>query len=193
MTMFTVTVQKTVIDEATSEELVYVYSATAHTEEVAMQLVCVYASMVEYGMVAEKWEPSEMAFPREQLYQFITPIMLQQLEEIYPDTVATAYMNANAYVQSYIGNMFSVDAILAAGQNTSTDLTLRLALCISTATFILSTTPQYSDVVKQLNDQLLLLLKGLKSGQRNFGKHAIPAEPNVRVEVVSLSKNVSRP
>lgn len=189
--MWTASVQKTVING--DEEILYVFSASAETEDAAVQLACVYASMVEYGMVAQKWEPTDMAFPREQLYQFITPQLLSQLESMYEDTVPTAYRNALAYVQSYVGAMFNIDEMLANGGTTSTDLTLQLALCISTATFILSASPQYSDVVKQLNEQLLLLLKGLKSGQRNFGKNAIAGDPNVRVEVVSLSKIWRKP
>lgn len=190
--MWTVTVQKTVIDSDGSE-ILYAFVASAETEEAATVYACLYASMVEYGMSAQKWQPSEMAFPKEQLYQFIQPSTLTQLENIYPDVVATAYMNAQAYVQSYVGAMFDIDAMLVSGDTTSTALTLRLALCISTATFVLSSTPQFSDVVKQLNDQLLFLLRGLKSGQRNFGKAAIVGDPNVRLAVVSLSKNSNKP
>lgn len=190
--MVTVTVQKNVVDMEGGETL-YAFAATAETEEQAVLYACLYASMVEYGLTAQKWQPSDLPFPKEQLYQFIQPATLYQLEAIYPDTITTAYANANAYIQSYIGAMFDVNAILDSGETTTTANTLRLALCLSTAIFILSSTPQYSDVVKQLNDQLSLLLRGLKSGQRNFGKSAIVGEPNVRVAVVSLSKEKNRP
>lgn len=191
--MFTATVHKTVTDETTGDELLYVYSATADTEEAATLLACVYASMVEYGMTADKWRPTDMAFPREQLYQFIQPATLENLERMYPDVIATGYMNAMAYVQSYFGNMFDVDAMLASDDTSSTALTLRLALCISTVTFILASSPQYSETIEMQNKQLHYLLRGLKSGQRNFGKAAIAADPNVRVGVVNLVKQGNKP
>lgn len=191
--MFTATVQKTVIDETTGEEILYVYSAIADTEDAATLLVRIYASMVEFGIIAEKWSPSDLAFPKEQLYQFIQPATLDQLESVYPNVVATAYMNASAYVQSYLGAMFDIDAMLATGGTSSTALTLRLALCISTVTFILASTPQYSDVIELHNKQLHFLLRGLKSGQRNFGKAAIAGDPNVRVEIVTLKNTGAKP
>jgi len=193
MGMFNVSVQKTFTDAVTDDSLLYTYSATAATQEEAVALCCMYASMVEYGVVAAKWKPSDMAFPREQLYQFVQPATLNILENVYPDVVKTAYMNATAYVQSYLGAMFDIDAMLASGDTSSTALTLRLALCISTVTFILASSPQYSETIEQHNKQLHHLLRGLKSGQRNFGKAAIAGEPNVRVEIVTLSNKGARP
>ena len=113
--MWIETVQKTVVDPATGDETLYTFSASAATQEVALRYACTYASMVEYGLVAQKWEPTDMAFPREQLYQFIQPNQLEIIERMYPDAVTTAYQNAMAYVQSYIGAMFDVDTMLATG------------------------------------------------------------------------------
>lgn len=191
--MYTVSAHKTVLDEATGEEILYTYSATAETEDAATQLVCVYASMVEFGLLAEKWTPGEIAFPREQLYQFIQPRTLESLEAMYPDVVQSAYTNAYAYVQSYLGAMFDIDAMLETGGTTATALTLRLALCISTVTFILASSPQYSEVIELHNKQLHFLLRGLKSGNRNFGKNAVPGDPNVRVEIVTLKSIGAKP
>lgn len=190
--MWTVSAQRTVVD-ASGDELLYVYSVTAFTEDEATLLARIYASMVEFGIDAERWGPSDMAFPREQLYQFIQPQALKQLEAMYTDVVATAYMNATAYVQSYLGAMFDIDAMLTSGDSSSTALTLRLALCISTVTFILASSPQYSDVIELHNKQLHFLLRGLKSGQRNFGRSAIPGDPNVRVEIVTLKNTGAKP
>lgn len=189
---FVATAQKTVVDSS-GDEILYTYSAEASTRELALQQVCVYASMVEYGMVADKWQPKDMAFPREQLYQFIQPSQLENIESMYPDAVATAYQSALAYVQSYIGNMFDVDAMLSSESTTSTALTLRLALAISTVTYVLASSPQYSEVIELHNRQLQTLLRGLKAGSRNMGKDGIIADPNVRATVVKLQKTEAKP
>lgn len=189
---FVATAQKTVVDPS-GDEVLYTYSAEASTRELALQQVCVYASMVEYGMVADKWQPKDMAFPREQLYQFIQPSQLENIESMYPDAVATAYQSALAYVQSYIGNMFDVDAMLSSESTTSTALTLRLALAISTVTYVLASSPQYSEVIELHNRQLQTLLRGLKAGSRNMGKNGIVADPNVRATVVKLQKTGAKP
>lgn len=189
---FVATAQKTVVDPS-GDEILYTYSAEASTRELALQQVCVYASMVEYGMVADKWQPKDMAFPREQLYQFIQPSQLENIESMYPDAVATAYQSALAYVQSYIGNMFDVDAMLSSESTTSTALTLRLALAISTVTYVLASSPQYSEAIELHNRQLQTLLRGLKAGSRNMGKDGIVADPNVRATVVKLQKTGAKP
>lgn len=189
---FVATAQKTVVDPS-GDEILYTYSAEASTRELALQQVCIYASMVEYGMVADKWQPKDMAFPREQLYQFIQPSQLENIESMYPDAVATAYQSALAYVQSYIGNMFDVDAMLSSESTTSTALTLRLALAISTVTYVLASSPQYSEVIELHNRQLQTLLRGLKAGSRNMGKDGIVADPNVRATVVKLQKTGAKP
>lgn len=191
--MWTTTVQKTVSDPSTGDEILYTFSANGETEEAATSLACMYASMVEYGMDSQKWKPEGMAFPREQLYQFIQPAQLENIERMYPDAVDTAYQNAIAYIASYMGNMFDLEAMLNSGDSSSTALTLRLALAISTVTFILASSPQYSDTIELHNRQLHMLLRGLKSGQRNFGKNGISAEPNVRVQVVTLEKTGAKP
>ena len=191
--MVTVSVQRVVTDAVTGDETLYNYSASAATE-VAAELLCrVYASMVEYGMEAFRWAPGEMAFPKEQLYQFIQRDQLEHLEAMYPDAVATAYQNAMAYVQTYIGAMFDIDAMLVSGDTTSTALTIRLALAISTVIFLLAPAPQYAETTELHNKQLHMLLRGLKNGSRNFGRNAIAGEPNVRVSVVDLQKTGSRP
>lgn len=189
---FVATAQKTVVDPS-GDEILYTYSAEAPTSELSLQQVCIYASMVEYGMVADKWQPKDMAFPREQLYQFIQPSQLENIESMYPDAVATAYQSALAYVQSYIGNMFDVDAMLSSESTTSTALTLRLALAISTVTYVLASSPQYSEVIELHNRQLQTLLRGLKAGSRNMGKDGIIADPNVRATVVKLQKTGAKP
>lgn len=189
---FVATAQKTVVDPS-GDEILYTYSAEASTRELALQQVRIYASMVEYGMVADKWQPKDMAFPREQLYQFIQPSQLENIESMYPDAVATAYQSALAYVQSYIGNMFDVDAMLSSESTTSTALTLRLALAISTVTYVLASSPQYSEVIELHNRQLQTLLRGLKAGSRNMGKDGIIADPNVRATVVKLQKTGAKP
>lgn len=189
---FVATAQKTVVDPS-GDEVLYTYSAEATTRELALQQVRIYASMVEYGMVADKWQPKDMAFPREQLYQFIQPSQLENIESMYPDAVATAYQSALAYVQSYIGNMFDVDAMLSSESTTSTALTLRLALAISTVTYVLASSPQYSEVIELHNRQLQTLLRGLKAGSRNMGKDGIVADPNVRATVVKLQKTGAKP
>lgn len=189
---FVATAQKTVVDPS-GDEVLYTYSAEATTRELALQQVRIYASMVEYGMVADKWQPKDMAFPREQLYQFIQPSQLENIESMYPDAVATAYQSALAYVQSYIGNMFDVDAMLSSESTTSTALTLRLALAISTVTYVLASSPQYSEVIELHNRQLQTLLRGLKAGSRNMGRDGIIADPNVRATVVKLQKTGAKP
>lgn len=189
---FVATAQKTVVDPS-GDEVLYTYSAEASTRELALQQVRIYASMVEYGMVADKWQPKDMAFPREQLYQFIQPSQLENIESMYPDAVATAYQSALAYVQSYIGNMFDVDAMLSSESTTSTALTLRLALAISTVTYVLASSPQYSEVIELHNRQLQTLLRGLKAGSRNMGKDGIVSDPNVRATVVKLQKTGAKP
>lgn len=189
---FVATAQKTVVDPS-GDEVLYTYSAEASTRELALQQVRIYASMVEYGMVADKWRPNDMAFPREQLYQFIQPSQLENIESMYPDAVATAYQSALAYVQSYIGNMFDVDAMLSSESTTSTALTLRLALAISTVTYVLASSPQYSEVIELHNRQLQTLLRGLKAGSRNMGRDGIIADPNVRATVVKLQKTGAKP
>lgn len=189
---FVATAQKTVVDPS-GDEVLYTYSAEASTREIALQQVRIYASMVEYGTVADKWQPKDMAFPREQLYQFIQPSQLENIESMYPDAVATAYQSALAYVQSYIGNMFDVDAMLSSESTTSTALTLRLALAISTVTYVLASSPQYSEVIELHNRQLQTLLRGLKAGSRNMGRDGIIADPNVRATVVKLQKTGAKP
>ena len=189
---FVATAQKTVVDPS-GDEVLYIYSAEASTRGIALQQVRIYASMVEYGMVADKWQPKDMAFPREQLYQFIQPSQLENIESMYPDAVATAYQSALAYVQSYIGNMFDVDAMLSSESTTSTALTLRLALAISTVTYVLASSPQYSEVIELHNRQLQTLLRGLKAGSRNMGRDGIIADPNVRATVVKLQKTGAKP
>lgn len=189
---FVATAQKTVVDPS-GDEVLYIYSAEASTRELALQQVRIYASMVEYGMVADKWQPKDMAFPREQLYQFIQPSQLENIESMYPDAVSTAYQSALAYVQSYIGNMFDVDAMLSSESTTSTALTLRLALAISTVTYVLASSPQYSEVIELHNRQLQTLLRGLKAGSRNMGRDGIIADPNVRATVVKLQKTGAKP
>lgn len=189
---FVATAQKTVVDPS-GDEVLYTYSAEASTRELALQQVCIYASMVEYGMVADKWQPKDMAFPREQLYQFIQPNQLEIIERMYPDAVTTAYQNAMAYVQSYIGAMFDVDTMLATGGTTSTALTLRLALCLKTVVYILASSPQYSETIEMHERQITMLLRGLKIGNRNMGKYGVAGDPNVRVSVVSLQKTGAKP
>lgn len=189
---FVATAQKTVVNPS-GDEILYTYSAEASTRELALQQVCIYASMVEYGMVADKWQPKDMAFPREQLYQFIQPNQLEIIERMYPDAVTTAYQNAMAYVQSYIGAMFDVDTMLATGGTTSTALTLRLALCLKTVVYILASSPQYSETIEMHERQITMLLRGLKIGNRNMGKYGVAGDPNVRVSVVSLQKTGAKP
>lgn len=189
---WTVSVERTVI-ELDESETVYAYASTQVDEVDAEALVIMYASMIEYGLIAEHWQPQELAFPKEQLYQFIQPATLANLEAMYSDTVITAYNNAVAYVQSYIGAMFDVEVMLDTGGSTQTALTLRLALCLSTVTFILASSPQYSDVIMQQDKQLHYLLRGLKSGSRSFGKDAVVGDPNVRVTSVSLMNKGARP
>lgn len=191
--MYRISVNKTVTDVTTGDELYYTYAAEAEDESKALAEVLLYVSMVEYGMQAEKWSPKDMAFPREQLYQFIQKNTLQIIESMYPDAVTTAYQNAMAYVQSYIGAMYDVDAMLASGDTSSTALTLRLALCISTVTYVLASSPQYAETIEMHNRQLHSLLKGLKSGSRNMGKGGIVAEPNVRAIVVNLPNTSNTP
>lgn len=190
--MWKTTVSKTVMDDS-GDEILYTFSAQADTQEKSEYLALLYVSMVEYGMVAQKYAPKEMAFPKEQLYQFIQRNTLDMLESMYPDVVETAYQNAYAYVQSYIGAMFDVDAMLAEGGMSSTVLTLRLALCISTVTYILASSPQNADTIAMHNQQLHMLLRGLKNGSRNMGKNGIAGEPNVRMSVVKLSKTGYKP
>lgn len=189
---FVATAQKTVVDPS-GDEILYTYSAEASTSELALRQVCIYASMVEYGMVADKWQPKDMAFPREQLYQFIQPNQLEIIERMYPDAVTTAYQNAMAYVQSYIGAMFDVDTMLATGDTTSTALTLRLVLCLKTVVYILASSPQYSETIEMHERQITMLLRGLKIGNRNMGKYGVAGDPNVRVSVVSLQKTGAKP
>lgn len=189
---FVATAQKTVVNPS-GDEILYTYSAEASTRELALRQVCIYASMVEYGMVADKWQPKDMAFPREQLYQFIQPNQLEIIERMYPDAVTTAYQNAMAYVQSYIGAMFDVDTMLATGDTTSTALTLRLVLCLKTVVYILASSPQYSETIEMHERQITMLLRGLKIGNRNMGKYGVAGDPNVRVSVVSLQKTGAKP
>lgn len=189
---WTVTAEKTVIEDDESETL-YSYSSTRVLEADAEDDAIVYGSMIDYGLIAAHWQPQDLAFPREQLYQFIQPATLTHLEGMYPDVVVTGYNNALAYVQSYIGAMFDVALMLETGGTTQTALTLRLALCLSTVTFILASSPQYSEVIEQQDRQLHMLLRGLKSGNRSFGKDAIEGDPNVRVSVVSLTNQGNRP
>ncbi len=166
------------------------FSASAPAESTAVQYVCAYASMVEYGVSLEAWRPtSGLAFPREHLYQFMSPQTLEQMESIYPNTIEVSYANSIAYVTSYIGNMFDIQAMLDSGDTSTTAMTLRLILCLSTARFILASVPQYADVTREWGEQLSFLLKGLKQGSRNFGKQAIVSSPDVRVESVTLGRN----
>jgi len=191
---WSVSIEKTVVeDDELATETVYTFGNT-NVLEVEAEAICImYASMVDYGLIAEHWQPKELAFPKSQLYQFIPPQTLAQFEAMYEDVVITGYNNALAYVQSYIGAMFDVEIMLETGGNSHTALTLRLALCISTVTFILASSPQYSEVTEQQNRQLHYLLRGLKSGSRSFGKNAVAGDPNVRMSVVSLNKNGKRP
>lgn len=191
--MWNIVVQKTVEDPQAGDEIIYTFSANGQTEEEALRYVNSYASMVEYGTIAQQWEPKEMAFTRDQLYQFIQPSQLNVLEKMYPNVIPTAYQNALAYVQSYIGAMFDVDAMLASGDTSSTALTLRLALCISTVTYILASSPQFAETIEMHNRQLHTLLRGLKTGSRNFGKNSIVGSPDVRVSIVSLTKTGAQP
>lgn len=187
--MWRATANKTVVDPDTGDELLYSYAAEASTEDQAVAIVLLYVSMIEYGMTADKYAPKDMAFPREQLYQYIQKNQLDIIESMYPDAVSTAYSSALAYVQSYIGAMFDVEQMLESGDTSSTALTLRLALCISTATYVLASSPQYAETIEMHNRQLQTLLKGLKTGNRNMGKAGIAASPNVRASVVVLHKN----
>lgn len=191
--MYTTTVQKTFTDSSTGESLLYTFTATGETAEQSETTACVYASMVEYGYVADKWAPKDMAFPEEQLYQFIQPAQLDAFKAMYPDIVATSYMSAKAYIQSYFGNMFDVDTILATEDTTTAGLTLRLALLISTVTYVLAASPQYAETIEVHNRQLHDLLRGLKSGQRNMGKGGTISTPDVRVSVVKLSDTGAKP
>ena len=190
--MYKVTVQKSIVDRD-GDEALYTFTALGSTLEEATQTACIYASMVEYGLLADKWQPSTMSFPREQLYQFIQPSQLEIIEQMYPDAVATAYQNALAYVQSYVGAMFNIEEIIANEDTTSTGMTLRLALAIQTAVFLLSSSPQYSETIELHNRQIHMLLRGLKSGNRNFGANAPIADPDVRVSIVKPTKTGSRP
>lgn len=190
--MFIVTVQKTVTDPS-GDEILYTFSATAETLEDAERYAFSYASMVEYGMIAERWQPTDYAFPKDQLYQFIQRNILEMLESMTPDIVGYAYSSALAYVKSYIGNMFDVDAMLDTDNLSITSQTLRLALCISTSIYILASSPDYSDVIEQHNKQLIHLLKGLKAGSRNMGKDGIISIPDVRLTVVNLNKTGQMP
>lgn len=191
--LYRATTQKTFTDSDGTETL-YTFSALDETVDNALFACTVYASMVEYGLIAEKWQPSDdMFFPKEQLYQFIQPSQLDILERMYPDCIGVAYQNALAYIQSYIGNMFNVDDIIAAADGSSTAFTLRLALVIQTAIYLLASSPQYAETIELHNKQLHMLLRGLKSGSRNFGKNAEIEEPNARVQIVNLSKTAQRP
>lgn len=190
--MYKVTVQKTVVDNV-GEETLYTFTAKGSTVEEATELANIYASMVEYGLEAARLRPAEMPFPREHLYQYIQPAMLDNLVAMYPDAISVAYQSALAYVQSYIGAMFNVEEILEEGGTTSTALTLRLALIIQTAVFLLASSPQYSEATELHNQQVHTLLRGLKSGQRNFGRSAVEGDPNVRVAIVNLTKTGAKP
>ena len=187
------TVQKTVEDSENGTDILYTFSVETATQAESESLACQYASMVEYGMLAERWTPSEFPFQKEQLYQYIQPNSLRTLEAMNPDAIKIAYASAYAYVHSYVGAMFDIDEMLDNNNTSSTSLTLRLALSISTATYLLASTPQYSEMIEYHNKQLLYLLRGLKSGHRNFGKGGITADPDVRVSIVSLNNTGGRP
>lgn len=190
--MYRVTVQKTVTDSS-GDELLYTFSASAELQEDAERYAFSYASMVEYGIIAERWQPGEMAFPESQLLQFIQANTLEMLKAMYPDVIVTAYASALAYVKSYIGNMFDVDTMLENNDYSPLSMTLRTALCICTATYVLASSPQYSDTIEQHNKQLHCLLRGLKSGSRSMGKDGVIAEPDVRVSIVTLQKTGQMP
>lgn len=189
--MWTVTVSKTFEDDI--DGVMYIQSFSAETQTVAVHLACNYASMVEYGYVALKWGPKDMPFSRDMLKAFIQSAQLDVIEQMYPDIITVSYENALAYVQSYVGAMFDIDAMLSSGDASSTAQTLRLALMLCTVTYILASTPQYAETVEMHNRQLHHLLKGLKSGSRNFGKAAIAGDPNVRVSIVDLIKTGEQP
>lgn len=191
--LFKATTQKTFVNNDDTETL-YTFTALDTTAEEALFACTVYASMVEYGLIADKWQPTDdMFFPEDQLHQFIQPSQLNILKQMYPDCVAVAYQSALAYIQSYVGNMFDIDSIIANADGTSTAYTLRLALVIQTAIYLLASSPQYAETIELHNKQLHMLLRGLKSGGRNFGKDAEIADPNARVQIVTLSKTAQRP
>lgn len=188
--MWTATVNKT-FEDSDGSEIMYSFSATASTEQEAIDLVMLYVSMVEYGTLANEWAPGDMAFSREQLLQFIQRSQLENIEAMYPNVVANSYMNALSYIQTYIGNMFDVEAMLSSDDTSSSSaITLRLSLCLCTAIYVLASSPQYSDTIECHQKRLETLLKGLQRGSRNMGRQGIVAEPNVRAIVVKRTNSV---
>ncbi len=186
-----VTISKTITEEDGTEVL-YSYSVITTDSNFDVNPLRLYASMVEYGLTAMKWKPRELSFPKEYLYQFIQRQTLNNLESANEDIIYTAHENALSYVSSYVGSKFDINAILEKEETDLTSNTLRLALLISTVVYILAVVPQYSDVMELHRRELHLLLKGLKSAQRSFGKDSVIQEPDVRVSSVKLNRTGAR-
>lgn len=186
--MWTVTINTTIVDPVTGEQIPYLFSAQAEEYNTAEYLARAYASMVEYGMLAEKWVPTDPFFPREALFQWISPQQLLQFEKMYPDCVAVSYSSALGYIYSQIGHLYDLDAIFEGDTDEGTARIMRWIMTVLTAYNISSPSANHSQSLQDNFDMVCKKVTEMKTGATTVYRAPLQEDPNAWGGVVNGNK-----
>lgn len=97
--------------------------------------------------------------------QWVSPVQLQEFEELYPDIVRNAYNTALANVYAQIGNYYDIKDLLSITDEEEKDQTLLWILKVFTAYNVCAPSVQISEPLKANFEQANITLKELKGGQ----------------------------
>jgi hypothetical protein len=126
----------------------------------------------------------EFYFPKEELYQWISPQQMEQFEKMYPDCFQMSYQSALGLIRSQIGELYDIDAILAGDTNAGTKEVFRWMLIVITAYNITAPATKRSQTI---DDNFMLAcgrLKEMKTGASSMSDAPIKEEPNAWPGVV---------
>lgn len=147
-----------------------------------------YANAIEYGYDAMFWKPGDMYFPKNMLYQWISPQQLEQFEKMYVDCVAVSYQSALGYIYSQIGELYDMDSILSGDTNDGTAKIMRWMLTVLTAYNLSSPSAKHSQTLQDNFDMVTKKVTEMKTGATTLHDAPIKEAPNAWGDVVNGTK-----
>ena len=121
---------------------------------------------------------TDMYFRKSELLQWVSPVQLQEFEELYPDIVRNAYNTALANVYAQIGNYYDIKDLLSITDEEEKDQTLLWILKVFTAYNVCAPSVQISEPLKANFEQANITLKELKGGQVSMENGASKLQEN---------------
>lgn len=132
---------------------------------------------------------TDMYFRRSELLQWVTPVQLQEFEELYPNIVRNAYNTALANVYAQIGNYYDIKDLLSITDEEEKDQTLLWILKVFTAYNVCAPAVQISEPLRANFEQANITLKELKGGQVSMENSASKLqEDGTKGVLVSINK-----